>query len=313
MTTKHPLFGHRDVYDVRVPVATMWTSPDAPRDVDTAAVLDDPDIAGWAETVRTQELVGRTLTQLLLGESVLVVEEAGDWVRCHALMQPDGQASGERSEGYLGWVRRAHLGAPVDRSDGGTAFVVARTALCRTDQDKSVDLSFGTALWVHDVSETSAMVLLPDGHRGTLRKADVRLSHKQQQPTHTPEDLLDTARQFLGLGYIWGGTSAWGLDCSGLVHLTHRALGVSIPRDACDQAASPNVEPVPLEGVRPGDLYFFAKAGARVTHVGFATRALQPDGSRAMLHAPEGGGRIEECPMPAERLATLVSAGRRVG
>jgi hypothetical protein len=196
------------------------------------------------------------------------------------------------------------------RTQGAIAYVVTRSASCHTDAERSFGLSFGTALWVDGLTETTVTVLLPGGRSGSVDLADVALSHKRQQPLYGADDLLDLARQFLGLKYVWGGTSTWGLDCSGLVHLTHRALGVTLPRDAADMATSPDLAPVPLDEVQPGDLYFFATPEGRVTHVGFVTRPVQPDGVRWMLHAPEGGGFIEERPMTRERLATLVSAGR---
>ena len=114
----------------------------------------------------------------------------------------------------------------------------------------------------------------------------------------------------LALNTPWGGTSAWGLDCSGLVHLTLRSLGELLPRDAHDQADCAAVEPVPLDDVRPGDLYFFARPGQRVYHVGFVTSPVAADGTRWMLHAPEGGELIENAPLAPHRLETLVSAGR---
>jgi cell wall-associated NlpC family hydrolase len=70
------------------------------------------------------------------------------------------------------------------------------------------------------------------------------------------------------------------------------------------------VDPVPLDEVQPGDLYFFARPGERVFHVGFVTRRLSPDGTRWMLHAPETGEFIEDAPMAPHRVETLVSAGR---
>jgi gamma-D-glutamyl-L-lysine dipeptidyl-peptidase len=123
--------------------------------------------------------------------------------------------------------------------------------------------------------------------------------------------VLNTARQFLGVRYLWGGTSGWGLDCSGLVHLTLRSFGVLVPRDAHDQAdAREVVRPVPLDDVRPGDLYFFARPGEKVFHVGLVSRAVAADGTRWMLHAPEGGELVEDAPLAAHRAATLVSAAR---
>jgi len=280
------------------------------------AVLDDPDVAAWTAALDPTTrlgLHGRTLTQLLLGEPALVLEEQDGWSRVAALWQE----SAAHDEGYPGWVRTAHLTAPVDRTTGPTAFVVAPTATCRTDDGAVLTLSCGTALWLDDsASSTSApgaddlAVLLPGGRRGTLPRSALRRSHKDDAATWSVDELLATARQFLDLRYLWGGTSAWGLDCSGLVHLTFRAHGRLVPRDASDQAASARLELVGLDDVAPGDLYFFARPGERVYHVGFATRAVETDGTRWMLHAPEGGGLIEDAPMAADRVEKLVAAGR---
>ena len=320
-----PLHGDPDVLEVSVPVATMWTSSTAPRPgIDDAAVADRPDLAAWTATLdeeRTPDrrlgLHGRTLSQLLLGEGVLVLERHGVWSKVVAL----GQRSTAHERGYPGWVRSAHLGAPVERTEGPTAFVtVPRTTLV-LDSGEELEVSCGTGFWVDSPSTGTGTgtgagagdvaVLVPGGRSGTVPRSAVRLSDKGERASASVDDVLDTARRFLGLRYLWGGTSAWGLDCSGLVHLAFRVHGVLLPRDASDQAAhEPRLEPVPLEAVRAGDLYFFAEPGGRVTHVGFATGPVGEDGSRPMLHAPEGGGLIEERPMTAERAATLVSAAR---
>jgi hypothetical protein len=235
-----------------------------------------------------------------------VLEQAGDWVRVVALTQ----RSSQDERGYPGWVRRAHLDSPVPRRRGAAAFVMTRSAELAVD-GAPLPVSFGTGLWVESTGEDVARVLLPGGRTGELRLDDVRLTHKRQTVTYGPDDVLGLAAQFLGLRYLWGGTSAWGLDCSGLVHLTYRALGVLLPRDAFDQAAGTHrVLPVPLDEVRPGDLYFFARPGERVYHVGFASRPVGADGVRWMLHAPEGGELVEDAPLAPHRAETLVSAGR---
>lgn len=112
------------VLRVAVPVATVWTSPDAPRDLDAAAVGDRPDVGGWLAGLSAADrlgLHGRTLTQLLADEPVLVVEEADDWVRVAAPWQPvPGQ------DGYLGWVPRGQLRESRDDDpDHATAHVPA--------------------------------------------------------------------------------------------------------------------------------------------------------------------------------------------
>ena len=231
-----------------VDVATVWTSPQAPRDVDAAAVADRPDVAGWLaclDPAGRLGLHGRTLTQLLAGEPVQVVADEGEWVRVAATWQPD---PGDEA-GYLGWVRRAHL--RPERED-----------------DR----------------------VLPVAELPADRVA-----------------LLHSARDFLGLPYLWGGTSPAGLDCSGLVHHTYRRAGVVVPRDAEAQRGA--TTPVALGREQPGDLYFFGGRGAEVTHVGFVV------GAGRMLHAPEdatepGGGVVVEEPMPAALEKRLVAVGR---
>jgi cell wall-associated NlpC family hydrolase len=100
------------------------------------------------------------------------------------------------------------------------------------------------------------------------------------------------------------------VDCSGLVHLAFRVFGVVLPRDAHDQASAHQLRPVPLDEARPGDLYFFAEPGRPVHHVGFASQTVARDGTRWMLHAPGVAGIVEDAPMSADRVETLVSAGR---
>jgi cell wall-associated NlpC family hydrolase len=110
------------------------------------------------------------------------------------------------------------------------------------------------------------------------------------------------ARKHIGLPYLWSGLSPLGFDCSGLVLHTWRTLGLVIARDAYAQAEF--ASPVALEDVQPGDLYFFARAGKQVHHVGIVVRRGR------MVHASETGGVLVEEDLPAERLATLVAAGR---
>lgn len=238
---------NRPVMRVAVDVATVWTSPEAPRDVDAPAVADSPDVAGWLaglDPAGRLGLHGRTLTQLLAGEPVHVLDRDSHWCRIAALWQPN---PGDEP-GYLGWVRRAHL-RPEHSEDPAS----------------------------------------PPAEPAADRIA-----------------LVDAARDFLGVPYLWGGTSPAGLDCSGLVHHSYRRAGVVVPRDASAQRAA--ALPVPLGEELPGDLYFFG-ATAGITHVGFVVSPGR------MLHAPEdgavpGGGVVVEEPLTANLESRLVAAGR---
>jgi cell wall-associated NlpC family hydrolase len=110
------------------------------------------------------------------------------------------------------------------------------------------------------------------------------------------------ARRHIGLPYLWSGISPFGFDCSGLVLHTWRRMGVVVARDAYAQADF--ASPVELDAVRPGDLYFFARPGRRIHHVGIVVRPGR------MVHASETGSVLVEEDLRADRVATLVAAGR---
>jgi cell wall-associated NlpC family hydrolase len=292
---------------IAVPVATVWTAPDAPRPADALAIDDRPDVAGWADSldaVSRLELHGRTLTQALLGEPAVPLEERDGWVRIVLPWQP----SGMHPDGYPGWVPAAHLATPGESAERRVV-VTTPTAACRTD-DGPVTLSYGTILPALDAADDRTKVALPHSRVGEVPSRHLHAPGTDPGAADATTSLLDAARQFVGLRYLWGGTCGWGLDCSGFVHLVHRAHGLRIPRDAVDQL--PAAAPVRLDAAEPGDLYFFARDGRRPHHVGYVTRPAAA-GDPVMLHAPEETELIEETTLATERLDTLVGAGRFAG
>lgn len=72
---------------------------------------------------------------------------------------------------------------------------------------------------------------------------------------------LEVARTFLGSPYLWGGMTAAGIDCSGLVHMAYRLCGVTVPRDADQQEAAGRDSEL-----EPGALISY---GAPADHVAF--------------------------------------------
>lgn len=117
--------------------------------------------------------------------------------------------------------------------------------------------------------------------------------------------VLATARQFLGLEYLWAGYTGLGVDCSGLASLTHRSHGVVIPRDAHDQAAGG--KPVELDALQAGDLVFFGEdeGNGPIHHVGIAV------GDGTMLHAPRTGKQVEVIPLSTPGYAEELCVARR--
>ena len=206
--------------------------------------------SGVAPVFREPSTRAEQVTQLVLGETAQILEEAGDWRR----IQLDGDS-------YQGWVHRGYV-LEIDSetavewreaADGWSegAVVEAGSEIVRLPLRSRVRLK-GVELG------------LPDGRRGRLIAGSVvPFSKARRRATRTPLDRW-AARAFAGTAYQWGGVTPWGVDCSGLVQTTFRARGVALPRDASQQITC-GVS-VDAEQRRAGDLLFFAEEG-RVTHV----------------------------------------------
>ena len=121
--------------------------------------------------------------------------------------------------------------------------------------------------------------------------ADADLADVRELPHRYPTaaDYLKTAESFIGVPYLWGGTTALGLDCSGLVQQVYRLNGVALPRDADQQAVLGRR----VEEARAGDLMFFG--ADEVTHVALATSQSE------FIHAPMKGGVVERGRLGPER------------
>lgn len=292
---------------ISVAATALWTRPDAPRAVDSPIVADVPDPRAWPaglDRAGRLDLNDRVLTQLLLGEPVEILAERDEWLQVVATWQP----SDLNPRGYPGWVPRAHVSAAPAAAER-EAVVAVEAAPLRAEPETGpilLEVSYATILPVLEESPAGVRVRLPggSGHDGWLEPSAcvIRPTYPDRPVDGTA--VLAAARRFLGLDYLWGGMNAFGLDCSGLVHLSFRALGRQVPRDAHDQAAA--AKRVPVDEVRAGDLYFFARPGKPVHHVGFATGEAS-----WMLHAPRTGAQVTEEQMTDDRRETLTAyAGR---
>ncbi|NNE06934.1 MAG: C40 family peptidase, partial [Gemmatimonadetes bacterium] len=213
------------------------------------------------------------VNQALFGETVEAAPASGGWSEvCTA-------------DGYTGFCETKFLdGRDATSPDAGTgsaAFVTARESrlLSGGSDEPVMRLSYGSriALAPDYADGSDPVVTLPEYGRESSRRipvADVVLPGAMAPAGATPDAILAEAVKFLGVPYLWGGRSAWGVDCSGLVQLVFARFGIAIARDSRDQfLAGEAVSGDPAAG----DLLFFGRE--RVTHVGFAR------GDGTFLHA----------------------------
>ncbi len=222
------------------------------------------------------------VSQVLLGETVAVFEEAGGW----SWIQSD-------RDRYVGYVPTATLGSVTEPPTHVVA--VPRTFVYRTpDLRSSADMavSMGSRLTVVQIVQTrgTAYAVLADGR--ALIAAHLR------PPTHHFDDCVAVAESFLETPYLWAGRSGFGFDCSGLIQLSMMMCGRSVLRDSDMQADSigdpldPDIE---QKHLRRGDLVFWKG------HAGMMADA------HTLIHASGHSMRVVREPLAeaVERIARL--------
>jgi cell wall-associated NlpC family hydrolase len=95
------------------------------------------------------------------------------------------------------------------------------------------------------------------------------------------DEALNLFMSYLGVPYVWGGKTNFGFDCSGFTQSFFKTIGVSLKRDAYQQAFQ-GVDVTLLSEAKTGDLAFFDTAEGKITHVGII---LENNGAFNILHA----------------------------
>ena len=242
------IFAANSTHIVVVPVANMYSAPSDKSDV---------------------------VSQVIYGSNVTLLTARGEWSRI------------QTADRYKGWIPSRHLRLIQNGTGYATSGVIVQVESLFANIYREPDVTrhkpvitipFETRLAViPDESEPDAkkaegkgmhegwlQVRLPDKSSAWVQSGDVVADPK---PLSVPES-IELAKRFLGIPYLWGGSSSFGFDCSGFTQMLMRSRGFNMPRDADKQAAWTGLIPVDRKNLQPGDLLFFGASLKDITHTG---------------------------------------------
>lgn len=239
-------FAKTGTHVVVVPVANMYSKPTDKSDV---------------------------VSQVIYGSNVMLLQARGEWSRI------------QTADRYRGWTPSRYLrtvlvgdgyatSGPAVQVESLFANVYAEPDVAKHKPVVTIPFESKLEVVPDDASHGGKVakpspegwlkVKLPGQTTAWIQATDVVADPK---PRTIPES-IELAKRFLGLPYLWGGSSSFGFDCSGFTQMLVRARGMTMPRDADKQAAWSGVARVERKDLQPGDLLFFGSSEKDITHTG---------------------------------------------
>jgi len=178
------------------------------------------------------------------------------------------QVAGDVSQVIL-WLKDVNVTRPKPEMEGKVP-LYARPA---ADTNVVGFMPYHSKVSVLDYAKGMYLVRTEEDVLGWLPEKYVKIEgenpFKKEAPPPTAdvrERVLASAKKYLGVPYVWGGTSDDGFDCSGLVQTVFAENGIALPRGSGDQYREG--KKVSRDAMRPGDLVFFHTYTSGPSHVG---------------------------------------------
>ena len=237
--------------------------------IDDAALTNPDHVDQWLDSMTDAESTeiidsSRTQAQALYGTKVEILGYQQGWYH----IAVSGEPTPKNSFGYPGWVPSVQVAfnTTFGKLQATRPFALAdkgSLAALYTDSGLTnafINITYNTQLPVLGSDSTVVRVALPSGLSAFLPKSSATIYDSASEiPYPTGQDLVKTAELFYGRPYLWGGSSTYGFDCSGLTLTLYDSHGITIPRDADAQADfTGHGTPVDRADLQVGDLIFYA-------------------------------------------------------
>ena len=165
----------------------------------------------------------------------------------------------------------------------------------------------------------STVILAGEAIGSRTRSSDSRTTSASRAPnariprspaaTATAARVLNTADQYVGVPYTWGGnTPESGFDCSGFTKYVYAKQGIQLPRTSREQARAGQGVALDFGALLPGDIMLFAEPGEAISHVAIYV------GSGEIIHSSSGNGGVNYLDLNTSRgdwyMQNMVAARR---
>ncbi len=226
------------------------------------------------------------VSQVLMGMPVNILDKSESWLRI------------QTPEGYIGWMSGSvqRLSQQELKEYLAQPKIIVTNLYAQSYSKPNIhsqpvsDIVVGDMLRIKDEKKDFYHVIYPDGREAFVDKHNAQnIESWHKGIVVNGKSIVETAKQLMGVPYVWGGTSSKGLDCSGFTKMVYWLHGIIIARDASQQVKNGvEIDSIgKFDEAQMGDLVFFGTKATgdnpkeRVVHVGIYI------GNQEFIHASD--------------------------